>query len=148
MNKRGPVPIITFGIVAVLLVIGVGCLPKEGSREAGVPTEETREAKPTPKLTPEPTQALTINFSQAGNILNWDSQTETYADEWTLLHEKPGNPALSVNLIFNENSICDVGQGEKVCNKGELNNGDRVELEGNRVGDTVTVIRLKKLSAP
>lgn len=135
MNKKGFVPVITLVVIAVLVVFSAGCLPKGGGQEAGEPT-------------PEPTQTLEVNFSQAGNILNWDSQTESYTDEWTFLYEKPGNPAISLKLVFSQSSLCNIGEGEKVCDKGELNNGDRVELEGSRVGDKVTVIKLEKLSTP
>jgi hypothetical protein len=76
---------------------------------------------------------------------NWDSQTESYTKDWTLLYEKPGNPAISVKLVFTKSSLCDLGKGKMVCDKNKLNNGDQAKIEGNRKNQEVTVINLTKL---
>lgn len=134
-NKKGAIPI----IAVIILVIAIG-----GAAYGGY---QYLAPKPTPVPILEPTtrSSLEINFSEVGNILNWDVQTESYTDDWTLLYEKPGNPAISVKLNFNENSVCDIGEGDELCDKNKFSNGDRAKVEGNRTNDTVTVIKLEKL---
>ncbi|HUV46917.1 MAG TPA: hypothetical protein VMW29_02165 [Candidatus Bathyarchaeia archaeon] len=100
---------------------------------------------PTPSPSSSPAETLTVNFSQTGNALNWDSKTESYTEEWKLLYEAPGNPSLSVNLVFGQNSVCDFGSGDEVCDKSKLSNGDLVKVEGNKAGDIVSIMKLKKL---
>ncbi len=88
---------------------------------------------------------LEINFTKTGSILNWDSQTETYTENWILLYEEPGKPALSVKLVFNENSFCTISQEEKICDKADFNNGDRAEVRGHRKDKIVIVTSLIRL---
>lgn len=151
MGKKGLTPIVIVVAIAGLLVVGVWYLflrvgrevrPEQKRIEFGVQPEETGLP------TPESGQPLEVNFSEAGNILNWDPETESYTEDWTLLYEKPGAPALSVKLVFNENSVCVLGKGEWPCDQADLSNGDRVELQGNRVGGEVTIIRLRKFPEP
>lgn len=148
MSTKKPAPIVILVVVGILVVVFVGVwyLFSRIGREAGPERRTEFRVQPgepgTP--TPESTQTLEVNFFEAGNILNWDPETESYTEDWTLLYEKPGAPALSVKLIFDGNSVCVLGKGEWPCDQVELNNGDRVELQGNRVGDEVTVIRLRK----
>lgn len=131
-NQKGTVPIIAI----VLLAVAIG-----GAAYVG---QKYFAPKPTPLPTTKP--PLEVNFSETGNILNWDSQTESYTDEWTLLYEKPGNPAIPVKLKFDKNSLCNLGEEEEPCDKSKLNNGDRAKVEGNKIDDTVTVIKLEKLN--
>lgn len=136
-SKKGAMPIIA--IIALVIAIG-------GAAYIG---QKYFVSKPTPPpiLAPIPKPSLEINFSEVGNILNWDVQTESYTDDWTLLYEKPGNPAISVNLNFNENSLCDIGEGDELCDKNKFSNGDRAKVEGNRVNNKVTVIKLEKIGS-
>jgi len=140
-NKKGAVPVIAVIVLAIAIagvVWGVSC--RSGQTVSQLPTIGEPEESEQP--TPEP--ELEVNFSEAGNILNWDSRTESYTDEWTLLYEKPGAPALSVELNFNEDSVCDLGTGDEPCDQGQLNNGDRANIEGHRTDGEVAVIRLEK----
>jgi hypothetical protein len=122
-------------LVTALIFIGVFLRGRPAQKPSPVPTD---------KVSPTP-EALLVNFREGGNILNWDVQTESYTDEWTFLYEKPTNPAISVNLTFNKDSLCDMGDGYQSCDQSTFTNGDFVELEGNRVGGEVTVIRLQKV---
>lgn len=138
-NEKGAVPIIVIAILAVIAVgIGYGAYQSFYRKSAPLPVVPPVQPTATPT-------SLEINFTETGNILNWDSQTESYTENWTLLYEKPGNPAISVKLVFDKNSICELGEGEKVCDKSELNNGDRAKVEGNKSNNEVVVIKLKKL---
>lgn len=138
-NEKVAISIIIIVILAVI-VVGVvyGAYLSFNQKPVSLPA--TSSTQPTVAL-----KTLEINFTETGNILNWDSQTESYTEDWTLLYEKPGNPAISVKLVFNEASLCDLGEGEKVCDKSEFNNGDRAKVEGNRNNGEVTVINLTKL---
>lgn len=133
-------------ISLLVMTAGTGCWLQKIGQEPKAPAVEETE-KPGATLGPAPKTELPpeVNFSESGNILNWDAQTESFTDEWTFLYEKPGDPALSVNLVFDGNSVCAVDKGEGPCDQTKLNNGDRVELWGNKVGDQVTVVRLKRL---
>ncbi len=116
--------------------------------EALAPSAEPVLILPSPSLAasaiPTP-QSLSVNFTQSGNILDWDVATESHTGNWQLLYEKSGNPALSVNLVFDQSSQCDLAWGYQVCQPSNLINGEMAKVEGNRVGDKVTVIRLKKI---
>ena len=105
-------------------------------------TLPTLTSTPTPTSSP---QILPINFTETGNLVNYDSQTESNVSDWTLLYEKPGNPAISAKLAFSEASLCDLGEGPVSCDKSKLTNGDRAKVEGNNNNGVVTVIKLTKL---
>lgn len=138
-NKKGTVPIIIIAISAVVVAgIGYGAYHFFSQKPTSLPVGPSALPNVAPKT-------LEINFSETGNLLNWDSQTETYTENWTLLYEKPGNPAISVDLVFNEASFCDLGEEKKLCDKSKLNNGDRAQVEGNKNNKEVMVINLKKL---
>jgi hypothetical protein len=138
--QKGLVPIIVVVLVVVAIVAGYGVYRYFGLDSAS-PT-----ANPSVSEQPAARQgALEINFTETGNILNWNAQTESYMEEWTLLYEKPGNPAISVKLVFNDDSLCDLGEGESVCDKAKLSNGDRAKVEGNMKNGEVTVVNLTKL---
>jgi hypothetical protein len=141
MKQKGFALMVIPIVIAILIVlaIGVGYGAYQSSRPK--PTSSPAISSPVPTTTP----TLEVNFTETGNILNWDSQTESYTEDWTLLYEKPGNPAISVKLLFNEASLCNLGEGEKVCDKSELSNGDRAKVEGSRSNNKVVVIKLKKL---
>lgn len=94
---------------------------------------------------PSPVIALQTNFKKTGVTLDWDVATETNTNIWRFLWDEPGALALTVNLEFNQQSQCNLGSGYQACDKSKLVNGDTAEVEGNRSGDKVTVIKLKKL---
>lgn len=51
-------------------------------------------------------------------------------DTWIFLYEEPGKPALSVDLEFNENSVCSNGVEELSCSPYFWSVGSRAELSG------------------
>lgn len=138
-NEKGVIPVIVIAILSVIIAgVSYGAYRFFNQNSVSLPAKQTELPIVSPK-TPE------INFTETGELLNWDSRTESYLDEWTLLYAKPGNPAISVRLIFNEESLCDFGEGMKVCDKSKFNNGDRVMVKGSRKNDEITVINLTKL---
>jgi hypothetical protein len=140
-SKKVFIPIVVLIILIIVVGAGYGVYKYFGPKTIFLPTglSVKKESESVPK------EPATINFSQSGNVLNWDSRTESYTEDWTLLYEEPGNPALSVKLVFDENSRCDVGEGEEVYDRSKLNNGDRAKIEGNKSDGEVTVVTLKKL---
>jgi hypothetical protein len=78
-----------------------------------------------------------INFSERGNLTLEE-------DDWFFVYEKPGSPALSVELNFKDYSLCFYGETEKDCSE-IFEAGDRVEIEGNRLNGVVEVISIKRL---
>jgi len=82
-----------------------------------------------------------INFTKTGNLVDKSTELE---ENWTLLYEEPGKPALSVFLDFTQNSICAVGNETILCWDTELVGGERVTIEGQKAenSDSVTVVKL------
>ncbi|MDF1497112.1 MAG: hypothetical protein P1P90_03550 [Patescibacteria group bacterium] len=85
-----------------------------------------------------------VNFSEMGNITNWDVSTGKYVDDWALTYEKPGSPAVRVDLILDDKSVCVVANEEYDCREVLTNefNGKRLYVQGVRDGDVVTVKRI------
>jgi len=81
------------------------------------------------------------DFITDGNLRLKSSDEET--ENWTLLYEEPGKPAIIIYLTFNFRSKCDYGSGEQICNTKKFENGLRVHIEGIKNGSDVTVIKLK-----
>ncbi|MBD3281185.1 hypothetical protein GF391_00375 [Candidatus Uhrbacteria bacterium] len=82
-----------------------------------------------------------VNFSKTGNIVSWDETTEEFTDNWRLIYDEPGMAAMTVELVFDDESRCPVGSEEFLC-KDVLNkdfNGERVHMQGIRDGDVVYV---------
>ena len=65
-------------------------------------------------------------------------------ENWALLYEEPGKPALSVFLDFIQNSICAAGNETALCWDTEFVGGERVTIEGQKAenSDSVTVVTL------
>jgi hypothetical protein len=70
------------------------------------------------------------DFSQTGNITNFDAASGRPVNFWTLLYEKPGAPALNTKLVFTSSSRCDLGDGSQSCEESSLVNGLRVSVSG------------------
>lgn len=80
-----------------------------------------------------------INFSEIGNIVNTEPTKGN--TNLKLIYEKPGAPALSVDLLFNEKSMCGSETEKIVCMamSRSFENGLRVKIFGIRTDDTVEV---------
>lgn len=75
-------------------------------------------------------------FVEIGNLVK-------NGGNWSLIYEEPGAPALKADLAFNEDSVCDFIEGHK-CLASGLNVGDRLRVEGQKQGGTVTVSKLTR----
>ncbi|GAF87693.1 unnamed protein product, partial [marine sediment metagenome] len=78
---------------------------------------------------------INTDFSETGNIVNWNVIQEQYTDIWNLVYSKPGAPALEKEIIFpTTNCIYKEGAETKSCQAafGEnlIINGDRVKIKG------------------
>ncbi|MFA5736837.1 MAG: hypothetical protein WCX70_01625 [Candidatus Paceibacterota bacterium] len=73
-----------------------------------------------------------IVFSEIGNLVKDEG-----ADGWSLVYEKPGQPALRVMLQFVPSSRCQAIDGPIVCNDWEI--GKRVRIDGLLQGNKVLV---------
>jgi len=79
------------------------------------------------------------DFIETGNLVNGQGA------KWALLYEKPGKPALKMNLSFTDKSLCDLGQETKNClilPDDYWKAGDRVKIEGNIKENNVVVYNL------
>lgn len=69
-------------------------------------------------------------FMEEGNIRN-KATGEIEEDDWILVYEKPGAPALTVGLIFTTESRCVVEKGIPLfCNTANFEQGERVLVMG------------------
>jgi hypothetical protein len=79
------------------------------------------------------------NFSKPGNIVQGEG------NEWVLVYEEPGKPALRANLQFTASSSCDMGAGSASCEGIRWKAGERVRVEGNLSGQSLIVSKVTKL---
>lgn len=140
MNK-----IITFLIlIIVLLIAGIvyltrsetGLEKKPEEPQGGVVTEEVTQPEST-KETISPKIPLEANFSKTGEIVNNE-------EGLIFLYGEPGNPAATVKLTFTDTSLCDFGEGKKLCDATKLEDGTRVKIDGNKKNGELEVIEIEK----
>lgn len=82
-----------------------------------------------------------VPFSDSGNLVRGE------INGWEFVYEEPGAPALRVALQFTMQSVCDFGEGhgEEQCINARRtigNVGDRVKIEGTRIDNVVTVLKM------
>ena len=94
------------------------------------------------KATPAP--AVSVIFTQDGNLSDFDANTGKETGVWSLIYEKAGKPVLKVKLNFMDDSQCD----NQPCKNFKLVNGARVEIKGKTANaenpTAITVITLSK----
>jgi len=78
-----------------------------------------------------------INFSETGNLVIDTS------DNWYLVYEKPGAPALSVVLNFTGKTKCFEGEAQKKCSALTVEEGERVEVKGYESEGMVEVSEIR-----
>lgn len=87
----------------------------------------------------ERTTGSEANFEKKGFLVKYGQEKK-----WALNYEEPGKPALVATLEFNEESKCDLAEGEKPCSEyesyGEV--GDRIKVIGNKQDGVVKVDQL------
>lgn len=133
MNK-----IITFLIlIIVLLIAGIVYGSKQGKQQDRVVTEEVTQPEPTTQETISPNIPLEANFSKTGEIVKKE-------EGLIFLYGEPGNPAATVKLTFTDTSLCDFGEGKKLCDAIKLEDGTRVKIDGNKKNGELEVIEIEK----
>jgi hypothetical protein len=80
----------------------------------------------------------TANFSETGNLVERNNN-------WTLVYEAPGSPALTAEIQFGDQSECFDSDNEKIaCEPGSWKEGSRVEISGSGSEGSVKVNKLIK----
>lgn len=80
-------------------------------------------------------------FIKKGNITS--ATTDESKNEWLLVYEEPGKPALSNKLIFNDRSVCYLTDGtQSICSEIKFKSGDSVEISGDIKDGKVTILEL------
>jgi putative hemolysin len=90
-------------------------------------------------------QNVQYDFSKTGNITNFDTTTQTQAQSWRFLYEEPGAPALSVLFIPTEDCnyyYLDGNISSCLDAGGELYNGQRIKMEGEKTDNLLKVARM------
>lgn len=88
----------------------------------------------------------TANFQETGYIENRTNQQE---NGFFLLYEKPGAPALSVTLIFDNNSVCDIDLTSSCMEavaENRLPPGLRVRVTGTLENGAVRVLTITAIT--
>ncbi len=86
------------------------------------------------------------SFLKKGNLTS--ATADETKNEWLLVYEEPGKPALSNKLIFNDKSICYLADGtQSVCSEIKFKSGDNVEISGELKDDEVTISELVLINA-
>ena len=125
-------------ITLTLITIGVFRFVIGGSEDKWVCENDEWEKHGNPK-NPAPSygcgktvleKTRESNFNKTGNLTQNNGK-------WSLVYEEPGSPGLSVELVFNDDSIGDISM---------LEVGARVSVEGNRVDNEVEVYKITVLN--
>lgn len=82
------------------------------------------------KVWEEKCDAEEVDFKKTGSLIKSDQ-------DWILVYEQSGKPALMVKLIFSKESLCNVsGRNNISCEQAKLAAGDKVTIEGKKEGET------------
>jgi hypothetical protein len=85
--------------------------------------------------------SLEDDFAKTGNLI----QPDTGEAFWHLSYEEPGNPGLKASLIFGDESRCINGAVESICDTEKFEPGQRVEVSGKKIADSVMVSAMTAL---
>jgi len=83
---------------------------------------------------------LSGNFERTGNLTK-DNPGQK-ANTWYLVYEKTGQPGLSAELVFNQDSVCVNGDSAELCRPSEFKTGDRVKVTGQLTGNKLDVMTM------
>jgi|GEM_PF-3435652 hypothetical protein len=106
-----------------------------------------KEGEPTVPLTDKRTMEIRCGFFN-NNLVNTANRFEKNGnlsrkdDKWILIYEEVGKPALTTELVFNANSICEKGRQKDVCVLNNLELGSRVRIVGFLENGKLTVYTL------
>lgn len=130
---------VILGIGIVLLGIYIGMMYQKGLDAIELAEQLTIKRQP---LIQKKTESV-YGFVQEGNIKNTATE-DIELDEWTLIYEKPGAPALAKQLIVSTQSKCVFENTVTFCDTSKLEQGQRVKVMGHEDGaGNVIVERLE-----
>jgi hypothetical protein len=110
---------------------------KHGNPSAPMPVGGCGEAVPVAPRIEMPPAGLQVDFSETGNLMG-------DKDQWTLVYEKPGAPALTALLAISGETGCLVNGVSLPCAEAKWNQGDRATVQGVKVsGGLVSVAKLE-----
>lgn len=78
------------------------------------------------------TDAAAVSFLRNGNLAK-------SGENWQIIYEEPGKPALSANLVFNDKSGCVASGALSKCDMTQFKIGEPVIIEGSLKKDILTV---------
>lgn len=86
------------------------------------------------------------SFLKKGNLTS--ATSDESKNDWLLVYEEPGKPALSNKIVFNDKSICYLADGnQSACSEIKFKSGDRVEIAGEIKNGQVTISELVMINA-
>ncbi len=90
-------------------------------------------------------QKKEAKFIETGNLVAANNN-----QGWALLYERPGKPALKINLKFSDQSLCDLGQETKNCliiPDSYWQTGERIYVEGKQQNNQLEVYQLRLVNS-
>lgn len=130
-------------ILVLLLAVGVGVGIYKYTTNTTTPTNKERGTLSSDEKTKPLELTVEPSFSEEGNLVD----ARNGAGTWVLIYEAPGSPALQAVLLFDSESICNIGNGEEKCDEDGFTEGDRVRVEGTEENGAVTVTYLETSEA-
>lgn len=89
----------------------------------------------------EPCKETEMNFTKEGNLTG-------EINNWSLVYEEPGKPALTKKLRFDNLSKCFIGCEEEICDSSKLTLGERVRVSGDFKNDLLIVADMVYVNKP
>ena len=129
---------VVLGIGILMLGIYIGVLYQKGE-DAIEAADHIKVDRP--PIVQKRTDSV-YGFVQEGNIKNVATGT-VEADDWVLVYEKPGAPALTKRLVFTTQSKCAFGGVAAFCDTSKFEQGQRVRVMGHEETDGIVIERLE-----
>lgn len=89
-----------------------------------------------------PQEGPKIDFEETGNLIR--NNPGLKPNVWYFLYEKPGAPAIAVEILFDSGSICISGANRTACSENTFAEGERVNIKGSRERSVIRVLELKR----
>jgi len=103
--------------------------------ELGINNSET---SPTPTATPIADKS--VNFNHVGNFHMSDPKLKP--NEFYLIYETPGSPAMSVRLYFDTKTMCQDPISIESCPRPVFPDGARITVQGTQIKNYVIVKKI------
>lgn len=133
----------TIIVLVIILLVGLGAIGYFGW-EAFRGSPNNGNGTTTPTSTNGNNNGGQINFMGEGNLVR--NNPGLKPNIWYLVYEQTDAPALTVELSFNNSSVCLFSVTSVDCSKLSMPNGSRAQVQGAQVGNVVTVSMLTVLA--